>query len=436
MKKFCFVIELLLILCLVGCGDHTAQADYTNGRTVLTLGGVYLDYVINSYRSDLRSIVNEFNKASDTCYIEPVDYGVELPEDAEMTDAIMQQSLTKLNTAVLSEDCPDLLCFQNNSPVSFIEKELLLDLDPLMEADEGFQGELLLGSDALHQYGGLYVLSPVFKVNTMMCSTETHAAHEDWTIEEYFEIERNLREDQTMLWEVTKEDYLRQYSSRYLAEALDYDNASCDFDNERFLQILRGAQSIQPRNEDDPDAEGYVPDAPIMVTAKRVAMGEVIACGSGYEPWLLAFDRTQGEGKIAYIGWPTPEGGGGSDLSLKLPIGVYAGTAHAEGCWEFLKYMMTHPVFEYSNEPAPMYAPMLEEVYRDDLENDGFVTQQDVDTFCAMANSCKTMSFTEEDVVDIILKEADVMFHKNATPEEVARRVQQSVSLYMMEQYG
>lgn len=46
------------------------------------------------------------------------------------------------------------------------------------------------------------------------------------------------------------------------------------------------------------------------------------------------------------------------------------------------------------------------------------------------------MSFTEDVVLDLISKEADVMFQGNATPEEVAKRIQQSVSLYMMEKYG
>lgn len=442
MKKHYFIIPLLLLLAFFCSGCHAQANDSKpadDDRIILTLGGIYLDQIVEtqynySGSSDLIMIVNDFNNSSERYKIQLCDYGVAYTDKIEQLH--VEQSLTKMNTAVLSDDCPDLLCFQNSSPISLIEKDLLLDLDSMMEADETFQTDLLLGSDALHQYGGLYILSPTCEVKTMMCSTETYEAHRDWTIDEYFDVERNLRADQIMLWEVTQESYLSLYSRRYLAEALDFENASCNFDNEKFLTILQGAQSIQPRNEEDPEAEGYVPDAPKLITAKRIAMGELIACNTTVEPWMIAFDRTQGEGKIAYIGWPTPNGGGGSDLSLTLPIGVYAGTEHAEGCWEFLKYMMTHPVFEYSSDPAPMYVPMLQEVYRDDLEQDGFVTQQDLDDFCALANSCKTMSFTEDVVLDLISKEADVMFQGNATPEEVAKRIQQSVSLYMMEKYG
>lgn len=438
MKRHYFTIPLLLLLAFFCSGCHAQANDSEpadDDRIILTLGGIYLDHIVEtqynySGSSDLIMIVNDFNNSSERYKIQLCDYGVAYTDKIEQLH--VEQSLTRMNTAILSDDCPDLLCFQNSSPISLIEKDLLMDLDPIIKADEGFQPELLLGPDALHQYGGLYILSPTCEIKTMMCSTETYEAHRDWTIEEYFDVERNLRDDQIMLWEVTQESYLRLYSSRYLAEALDFDNASCNFDNEKFLTILQGAQSIEPRNEEDPEAEGYVPDAPKLITAKRIAMGELIACNTAVEPWMIAFDRTQGEGKIAYIGWPTPNGGGGSDLSLTLPVGVSAGTEHAEGCWEFLKYMMTHPVFEYSSDSAPMYVPMLQEVYRED----GFVTQQDLDHFCELANSCKTMSFTEDAVLDLIMKEADVMFQGNATPEEVAKRVQQSVSLYMMEKYG
>ena len=63
-------------------------------------------------------------------------------------------------------------------------------------------------------------------------------------------------------------------------------------------------------------------------------------------------------------------------------------------------------------------------------------TQEDIDAYIAAAQACPAMGFRDESITDIIMRETAPMFAGDITPEEAARNIQSSVSLYMVEQYG
>lgn len=46
------------------------------------------------------------------------------------------------------------------------------------------------------------------------------------------------------------------------------------------------------------------------------------------------------------------------------------------------------------------------------------------------------MGFRDESITDIITRETAPMFAGDITPEDAARNIQSSVSLYVVEQYG
>ena len=63
----------------------------------------------------------------------------------------------------------------------------------------------------------------------------------------------------------------------------------------------------------------------------------------------IAFDRYRGGETLAYIGWPTVDGSGGTDVGLQYPIGISAITEYTDGCWEFVKeehHLQVHQEFQ------------------------------------------------------------------------------------------
>ena len=59
---------------------------------------------------------------------------------------------------------------------------------------------------AMHEYGGLYLLSPTFGVVALSCSQQTQKLHTGWTITEYLDIEKSLRPEQDMIYYMDPEN--------------------------------------------------------------------------------------------------------------------------------------------------------------------------------------------------------------------------------------
>lgn len=216
---------------------------------------------------------------------------------------------------------------------------------------------------------------------------------------------------------------------------MDIENATCDFDNPEFISILKSAAR----------AESYQYEAESNHAFKQIIkqledQDIIVATGVG-EPEWIAFDRkfVSEDARFTYIGWPTPDGSCGSDLQLTFPIGVCADTDQAQGCWEFLKYMLQHPITAGDNAPLALYIPIFPEamkVYNGQRNNYFPMIQADLDKALDLANQCEHMAFYDEAVLRIILEEAEWFLKGDATAEDTAAKIQARASLYLSEQYG
>ena len=65
--------------------------------------------------------------------------------------------------------------------------------DPLLASDTELSAEDIVPWNALHEYGGLYLLSPTFGIEALSCSQQTQQLYTDWTIAEYLALEKSLQ---------------------------------------------------------------------------------------------------------------------------------------------------------------------------------------------------------------------------------------------------
>ena len=462
MRRRLLAVLLLLAVCLSACSSgkpeqeearqETASApqktaaaaqeaeksaepviDEATGKKKLILAGIRL----NDYGWD--TLAAQFNAQSDGYIVELRDYyagdydGVSIDKDAiDRLRADIADAKTRLHTDLIVGKLPDLLVFDQLSPLTYLGKGLLLDLDPYVAQDEDISGEDFLCWNALHEYGGLYILAKQFVVETLMCSQDFYAAHKGWTIADYLAVEQSLRGDQQMIYFMSQEEFLTQMGGQYLKKALDLKNASCDFDNEEFIGILKGALSCGQY-----EALDYA-GTPVP---QRLESGE-LQCSAAklYAPDDISLDRIRGGRQLSYIGWPTVDGSVGSSAALYGAIGAFSSTACAEGCWEFIKFaVMRETVSLYDYYGTPVYEPLMrEQVAKKNDEGGKYTTatEEDVDAYIAVAQACPAMGFRDENITDIITRETAPMFAGDISPEDAARNIQSSVSLYMTEQYG
>ena len=398
-----------------------AQADAPDapaGKTTLTLGGIGLR------NSALASLVHNFN-AENTKYTVVIDDYAENTQSREQAEAVMR-------TKLLARDAADLYYFRSDllSPLPWIDAGLLYDLEPLIAADSEIRKENLIGWTALHEYGGLYLLSPTFGVVGLSCSQQTQRLHTGWTIAEYLETEQSLRPEQEMIYYMDPENFLERIGGRYLRGVIDYEHAQCNLDTPEFREILQSA--LKAGSYDG----GYNPDKNVP---QRIVDGELICCYVGLSSALeVSFDRYRCGQTLGYVGWPTPDGSNGMDVRLMMPLGVSATTSCPEGCWEFLKYLLLHPWMEYSADGTPVYAPLLQDNL-DVLKNievpyAEITTFDDVQLIVDLAKTCETMDFYDEEAMSILLEEMGDLVSGNIDLDTAVERMQSRLNLYLMEQ--
>ena len=415
-----------------GNSSDTPAPDETPGKITLTLAGVGM----RAYGWD--RLAEAFNAQSEDYIVELRDYyagsfvddGTGVPYDMEQYRADLADAKTRLHTALIAWKTPDMLVLDGLSPLTYLGKGLLLDLDPYAEADADISPEDILCWDALHEYGGLYILARQFVVETLMCSQAFYDAHRGWTVADYLEIEQGLRADQQMIYYMSPEEFLTQMGGQYLTKALDLAHASCDFDNPEFIAILNGALAC--RQYEALDYAG----TPAGV---RMEQGELICCAVWLDrPSSVTFDRVQAGTQLAYIGWPTADGSCGSVAALYGDISAFASTSCPEGCWEFLKYVLQNgadPVYFGS----PVYAPrMREQTAQQNADGGKYTTasEADIEAYIAAARACPAMAYRDEAVMTIIQEECAPLLRGEEPAADAAKRIQSRASLYMTEQYG
>lgn len=428
MKRICAFLVVLTLL-LSGCA--ASKAPEQAGPVHLTLGGIHL------IGSPIEGTVKEFNKSQDKIIVELKDY----MQEAEDQD----QAITRFHTEVLSGNPPDLYYFPMldfmgetmtvniMSPLPFLSNGFLMDLDPFVEADSDLTPDDFLIWKALHQYGGMYLLSNSFTMETVSSSPDFFKQHKNWTIDEYMEIEAQLKPNQRMFTQMSPEKFIFNYSSRYMRDAMDLEHASCDFDNETYLTILKNAMQMDTYEFEwnGTPAQQQVMEGTIMAGNRHL-----------YAPDDITFDRHRSGGdRMAYIGWPTPDGSNGTDIQLTGSMGISSKTAYPQECWQMVRYFLTHwsyGQFHGKTWGTPVYAPELETL-KEEIKKDSFymdMNQADIDQFLELAAQSNTLNFYDPTVMELIQEETEQMFKGNATPEETAKHIQARASLYMQEKYG
>lgn len=370
-----------------------------------------------------------FNAHSDEYYVRVVDYSGGIYASAEEVQL-------RLNTELISGKAPDMFCFFSGwiSPNIYAGKGLLVDMKPLIEADEDLSLEDIVLAKALDYNGGIYVMGESYYVYTMAARESDFGQRYGWTLEEYRQIDAGLREDQMCIYNLTRELFIYNVIARYVRYAVDWTSGDCSFDSPEFIDLLRTALELRETPEDINDMD-FGPGEP------KVAAGEqtTVAVFATYVSSLAESEQRAGC-PLSFIGSPTPDGSCGSDASLNTQLAICSLSQHQEGCWEFIKYMLMNANTDRGimpGYPLLMYRPALEESIAKamaDEEAKVKMTRADADKLLDFLDAIENLNEYDSAIMDIIKSECQAMFAGDKTPEETAKLIQSRASLYVAEQ--
>lgn len=425
MKKTRYLSFLLLLsLLLTACGQKPSKipgnlSTQSNNSIELTIA-IVSDPASRTLGFDsISQAVSSFNHNSQQYHVSISYY----PKDGSDKEAGLRQ----LNTEIISGKYPDMICFSQISPGPFISKGILLDMDGILSNDPFLSSDDISVMPALKSLGGLYLLSNSITVNTLIAQYSRFGDRVGWTLEEYLDIESSVDSDAWVIYNITPEQFLKRVAQHYIEKAIDWENNKCCFDCEEFYSILEASKRIQNKPE---TAENML----IGFGGTLVAEGKLVSAVSMTDRvYAFAQNELDAGSKLSYIGWPTVDGRCGTDIALQQPVGIVSNSNHIDGCWEFIRSMITGIE---SNYGIPIYRPLLEAQVQDAISNADspvHMSEEQAERLYELLSLVDGLAFYDESVMSIIMKESEEYFANHRTAEETARIIQSKVSIYLSE---
>lgn len=206
----------------------------------ITVGTKYEDYQLKDY-------VDIFNDSHDDMQVD-----IKLYENEKGNESFAKD--------MLDGNLPDVLLMDDMSgnfgSANLYKQNIICDLYSFIDSDENFSRDSFIPSvmKALETDGGLYVLPNVFSLDLRYTAKEKFVKDiETWDFNSYMDIVENLPDGVGIDWWQNYTD--GEYDTKYRRKScynwcnwVDFENNTCDFNNEEFIRYLNycnGADIIQ-----------------------------------------------------------------------------------------------------------------------------------------------------------------------------------------------
>lgn len=425
------------IFAVYDLGDDTLLVSADNGVFLVTPvesedSGVVLTLATFNYE-DASAAALEFNSSQSEYRVVVKDYS-EFNTKRNSTGGLEQLGLD-----IASGDAPDLYDLRGLPISQYIQKGLLEDMYPYIDADPSMSREDFFPSllKAMEADGGLYCIIPHSAIITMAAAPETVKNTEDWSLRTMAELAAG---EDPFAGSVTRYDFLQYMLAGYDSSFVDWRSGSCSFDDPEFAALLEFAKLLpeeSPTNWDDYD--------PLLLLS---------SVSSGFDVLINRFllDCADDDAYVQSLGLPGEE----SPRFLIAPAiyswGMSASGEHKDGAWAFISTFLSE---EYQEDritiPLRITAwDALREMEETNVAN-GFssfamtpkgdlnLTINDTQHMDALEELIPLVNgFFEENTapMEIIWSEAQVYFAGDKTVEEAANLIQSRASIYMAEQTG
>lgn len=428
---------------------NRTNADEVTQKQQIVIGVMYQD-------PDLSGAVVSFNKSSDTYHIsirQYVDYNSNW--ENRMTDA-----LNRLNADITSNNCPDILSLNGLNIQQLAAKGVFEDLSPYLDQSSKLDRSNMLENilDAFTFDGVLISIPDSFDLETLIGSAAEVGEEMGWTLSDMIAF-ADAHPGTELFDSVDKSTIMRYCLTNNMSDFVDWQAGTCDFDSDEFRSLLEFVN----RFPDDVTYEEGRPSTPA-----RIQSGEVLL----YRTYVSGMEDVQlytamFGGDVTFIGFPNSDGSSGCNMS---PNGAYAITARSdvkEGAWSFIEGYLTRENtmyrFGYPNSKSVIKSMAEEavkvEYFTDEngeliLDENGepilmgggggvgygdwwydyrIPTQEEVDMVLELLETARLGSISSDQIMTIILEEAEAFFQGQKPVEKVTEIIQGRVGNYVSE---
>ena len=413
-------------------------------KTVVTLGGVYVDY-------DLIRAAYKFNKKNDEYRIKIVDYG-EIYDDGEY-----EETVKKFNNDIISGNAPDIMTFDGYLDInSYINKGILMDLSFLFDKGGALENVEVLPNifEMMHVKDKIYRVFPLFSVDTMCMASRYAQGKTTLTYEDCDEIIKGKGADyKSAFGEITRGGMLSTGVSFSGNKFVDLENRKCDFKNPDFISLLNFANKFPEKYEEEEDGEYRDPYLDYMED-KSIFLDDYLYGFDDYGKLIQVVFSDE----VDFVGFPSETGENNAFIHPSMQVGVNSKTANKDVAVEFIKNIFENANSSDSSWGLPVDKTAFEakkkaateEKFKmvdgkkivdpeyfyvgNDCYNAKPITEEQAQKFSDYILSVETLSGSFDMTIDqIIEEEAEAFFSGQKSAEDVADVIQSRVTTYINE---
>ena len=368
-------------------------------------------------------------------------------------------SVLRLNTNIAAGNTPDILYINEEIPfMSYANKDMFLDINEYLKEDAQLSDNLLPFVKTPAEIGGkLLMITTKFQLYTLMGKTNNISDITSWSYRDVINTYKSLPEGVEFVY-ATSRDIFKHYTlDSAIAECIDYENASCNFDQQGMRDYLEFLKLLPVRSK-------YVTNYNSVESYVRARNNETFLSGtltsnvSIYNDFKALNFRDEA---AEVIGFPTFDGKTSNIHITAEGFSIINSSENKEGAWEFIKHSLSDGFAKYSINifsMIPTYSGVnvcneiynkTEYAYRDDFEwqavipNDGtypgiLVTIDDavINEYNEYIGSINNYTRKDTDVYNIFDEELSVFLNTDKSIDDTIKAIQSRVSIYMSEMWG
>ncbi|MCH5341166.1 MAG: extracellular solute-binding protein [Acetatifactor sp.] len=431
---------------------NRVSADEVKQKQKIVLGMMYQD-------SELEAAVVDFNKSSDTYHVtirHYIDYD-------NWSETSVSDAQTRLNSDIISNNCPDILCLSGINVQQLAAKGVFEDLSPYLEKSSLDRSDKLENVLDAYTYDDRLICIPKrFTVSTIIGSAAQVGEKMGWTLEEMIAF-ADAHPAAQLFDRMYKEEIMRCCLTYNADSFVDWKTGTCSFDSDEFKALLEFVGRFPSYEEmTNGDGQASMPE--------RIQKGEVLLSEftvddlDDMQLYLEMFG-----GPVTCIGYPNSDGSSGAVLA---PRGAYAITSRSqvkEGAWAFIESYLTWEENRYSRWGFPNSRSELARMADEEvnveyvLDENGepmldahgnpmvvgggskgwgwddweyyyrVPTQEEVDMVLELIQSARMGSDDNEQIMSIINEEAAPFFQGQKSVDDAASTIQSRVQVYVDE---
>ena len=390
-----------------------------DNRIVLTMLSLQPD-------SSLLEAIALFNKSNDEYRIELTSY-FSMNEDVSAAD--WNNALTRLNTAMIAGDIPDLLDLNHMPVEAYSRRGLLEDLypyllnDPQINMDDYYANVFT----AISIDGKLPYITSSIRILSVFADTGIVGSERGWTLEEFVALKNSGHLKMEFFPPTLLLKMIIGADNRFV----DWDKGECRFDSEEFAHLLELCLLQAEADLNWIDEDGLFEG---QANCIYISADSVIAVA--YYNALLG-------GQANPIGIPNPDGNVMHIIEPANRIGFSSTCKHKDGAWAFVRSFL-EPRLQESGWYFPFLKSSFEKICTEAVKGNtiwigGMFGNEAGEADIALARELlSTANYclgSDQELTDLVVSMSGSYFAGGENAMETAAEIQSRARLYVGERY-